>query len=136
MTTYFADRGYLTINGVEVANIKSIRFTKDEAVTVVSTMARNKRDAGYKQGNLKVTGSFELEIEDQRPSIDLAFQYGNVVNAIVQVGTAGDRYLLSSLVQNNQDISTSVGESTKSINFTALDAVNENGPGVNSILGF
>lgn len=135
-TTFFADRGHIIINGVEIANVKSAKLTIDESVSVVSTMTSTKRDAGYKQANKKVTGSMELEIPDQKAQIDLAFQYGNDVSAIFQAGAAGDRYLVKGMVQNNQDLSTSVGDATKTIAFTALDAVNENGPGVNSQAGF
>jgi hypothetical protein len=135
-TKFYADRGFVTINGVELGNLKSVKWMIDEAVTAVETMTRNKRAAGYKQGNRKVSGSFELEVEDQKGQIDLAFQYGNDVTIICQLGTAGERWQLKGLVQNSQDLSGSVGEAGKTIAFTCLDAVNENGPGVNAQAGF
>jgi len=133
---FYADRGFVTVNGVEVGDLKSLKFTKDESVTVVETMTRNKRSAGFKQGNLKVTGSLEMEIQDQKAQIDLAFQYGNEVNVIFHVGTSSERYSLLGLTQNSADLNASVGETSKTINFMALDAVNENGNSVNSAIGF
>ena len=135
-TKKYADRGFLYVNGILTANIKSIKVTIDESVTVVDTMTANKRSSGFKQGNRKVSGSFDLEVEDQRPSIDMAFLYGQDVSVIFQMGTAGDRWQLTGLTQGNQDMSTSVGDSGKTINFMALDAINENGPTVNAQIGF
>lgn len=133
--TYFSDRGYIFINGVELGFVKDISWSIDESVAVVSTMARNKRDAGYKQGNKKVSGSFSLEVPDNKAQIDLAFLYGQDVSMICTLGN-GERHSLLGVAQNSQDLNASVGETGKSIKFTALDAVNENGPAVNAGIGF
>lgn len=134
MTTFFADRGFVTINGVELANLKSVRWTIDEAISVVSTMSRNRIDAGFKKGNKKISGTMELEVPDTKAQIDLAFAYGQEVNVICTLGN-GERHQLIGLVQNSQDLNGSVGETSKTINFMALNAVNENGPAVNSDIG-
>lgn len=134
-TTFFADRGFVTINGVEAVHVKSVRWTIDDAISRVDTMTRNKRSAGYKKGNRKVSGSFELEIPDQQAQIDLAFQYGQDIAVICSIGENGERHSLIGLVQTTQDLSSSVGEASKTINFEALDAVNEKGPAVNAAIG-
>ena len=134
-TTFFADRGTLLVNGVAVAHVKSLKYTIDEAIQRVDTMTVNKRSAGWKKGNRKVSGSFELEIPDQKAQIDLAFSYGQDISVVAQIGTAGERHSLLGLVQTAQDISSSVGDASKAINFEALDAVNENGPAVNAAIG-
>ncbi|RYZ86064.1 MAG: hypothetical protein EOP06_15180 [Proteobacteria bacterium] len=54
-TDFFADRGTIFINSREVAHAKSLKLTIDESVTVVDTMTKNKRSAGYKKGNRKVS---------------------------------------------------------------------------------
>jgi hypothetical protein len=135
-TNFYADRATAYFNGVAAANIKSLKLTIDSAVSVVETMTANKINPGYKQGNKKVSGSFEFAIEDGKPSPDLSFLYGQDVTFVGQFGTAGDRFTIKGFQQNNQDLSGSVGDAGKTVAFTALDAVNENGPGVNSILGF
>ena len=135
-TTYYADRGTLLINGVAALHVKSLKFTIDEAITVVNTMSANKRSAGYKQGNRKITGSFELEIPDNQAQLDLSFAYqNNDISVTAMIGKNSEKYTLSGLVQTNQDLSSSVGETAKTINFEALDAVNQGGPTVNSIVG-
>lgn len=134
-TQFYADRGFVTINGVEKANIKSVKWTVDEAVTRVDTMTRNHTSSGWKKGNRKITGSMELEIPDTAAEIDLAFTYGQQVNIICSLGTAGERWTLKGLVQTTQDMSGAVGEATKTINFEAQEASNESGPAVNAIVG-
>ena len=133
---FYADRGHVYVNGVEWLDLKSVKWTKDEAISVVETMTSNKVSTGYKQGNQKVTGSLELAPLDGKPTPDLSFQYGKDVTIICQLGTNGVRHTLKSVVQMSQDHSASVGDATVSISFSALQAVNEGGPGVNSILGF
>jgi len=135
-TNFYADRGFLTINGVQKQNIKSIKWTVDESLTRVETMTANRRTAGYKKGNRKITGSIELEVPDDKAEIDLAFLYGQDVNAICQLGNSGERWTLKGLAQSNQDYSGSVGDASKTINFEAIDAVNEGGPGVNAVIGY
>lgn len=135
-TQFYADRGSVFSNGVAWANVKSIKLNIDNAVSVVETMTANKISPGFKQANKKVSGSFELAPLDGSPAPDLSFLYGQDVTLITQVGTNGDRYTVKGVQQMNKDISTSVGDAGLTISFSALDAVNENGPGVNSPLGF
>ena len=135
-TTYYADRGSLIINGIEVANVKSVKFTIEESISRVDVMTKNHRTSGYKKGNRKVSGSFELAILDQQAQLDLSFLYqGNDISVSCKVGQKSESYTLIGLVQTNSDISASVGETSKTINFEALDAVNEGGSAVNSIVG-
>lgn len=135
-TQFYADRAFVTINGVQKLNLKSVKWTVDEAVTRVETMTADRTTAGFKKGNRKCTGSMELEVPDNKAEIDLAFQYGNEVAIICQLGTNGERWTLSGIVQTTQDMNGSVGEAMKSINFEARVAVNEGGPAVNSQVGF
>ena len=136
MTNYYADRGTLLINGIAALHVKSLKFTIDEAITVVNTMTANKRSSGYKQGNRKISGSFELEIPDQQAQLDLSFAYAtNDISVTAMIGKSAEKYSLIGLVQTNQDLSSSVGETAKTINFEALDAINQGGPAVNAPVG-
>lgn len=133
MTKLFADRGFLVINGVEAAHVKNISVTKDEGLSVVNTMTRNRRSAGFKKGNLSVSGSLELDIEATQAQIDLAFKYGQEINVVFEAG--GERHTIIGFEQASAGINSSVGDASKSISFIALDLVNENGPAVNSNIG-
>jgi hypothetical protein len=135
-TTFYADRGFVTINGVQKVNLKSCKWTVDEAVSRVETMTADRTTAGFKKGNRKCTGSMELDVPDSKAEIDMAFLYGQEVSIVCQLGTSGERWTLSGVVQTNQDMSASVGEAMKSINFEARTASNEGGPAVNSQIGY
>ena len=136
MTTFFADRGTLFANSKELAFVKSVKLTIDESITRVDTMSRDYRSAGYKKGNRKVSGSFEVEIPDQKAQIDLAFLYKNDITMVAAFGTNGERFTLIGIVQTSQDLNGGVGDTGKSISFEAIDAVNENGSSVNAVIGF
>lgn len=137
MVNFFADRGFATINGVEVALLKSIKWTVDNKVTRVDAMSRDHASSGFKRGNKTITGSFEFDVRDDQPQIDLSFLYGQAgVNIVAQLGTNSERWSLIDVVQTTQDFTASVGESGKTINFEARDCVNEKGTAVNSIIGF
>lgn len=132
-TKYYADRGSFIVNGVELADVKSIKFTIEESISRVDTMTKNHRTSGYKRGNRKVSGSLELAIPDQKAQIDLSFAYqGNDISVSCKAGQNSESFTLIGLVQTNSDISSSVGESSKTINFEAIDAVNEGGTAVNN----
>lgn len=133
---FFADRGFVYVNGVQWANLKTVKWTKDESVSVVETMTSNKVSAGFKQGNQKVSGSLEIAPPDNGTVPDLSFLYGQDVTLICQLGANGPRHQLNSVAQNNQDNSASVGDASTTLAFSALQDVNEGGPGVNSVLGF
>jgi hypothetical protein len=135
-TQFFADRGFVTINGLPKVNLKSVKWNVDESVTRVETMTADHSTAGFKKGNRKITGSMELEVPDQKAEIDLAFQYGTEVSIIASLGNSGERWTLQGIVQTSQDFSGSVGDASKTINFEARTAVNENGPAVNGQIGF
>jgi len=132
---YYADRGFLFVNGTEKANLKDIKWNVDESLQRVDTMSRDRRSSGWKKGNRKVTGSFTLEVPDQKAEIDLSFKFGQAVTVICSLGTKGERWQLLGLEQSSQDFSGSVGDASKTINFEAIDAVNENGSAVNSEIG-
>lgn len=130
-TKLFADRGFVTINGFEAVHLKSAELDIDEALARVSTMTRNRRDAGYKYGNRKVSISAEFDIEADKAQIDLALaDKGADIRIVFEVG--GERYTTTGVAQGRQTLRASVGDGSKSANFEALDCTNENGTSVNT----
>ena len=66
-------------------------------------------------------------------AIDLAIIDPAVeVNLIFEVG--GDRYTVKDLAESDMTLTGSVGDASKSINFEAIDIINENGNSVNSVI--
>jgi hypothetical protein len=130
MTKLFADRMFLTINGFEAMHVKSANIRRNQSLSRVETMTRNKRTAGYKRGNLGVQCSFELDIEAQKAQLDLALADPTAdIGLVAECG--GERYTVTGLAESSMDIRGSVGDASKSIECEALDIVNENGSSVN-----
>lgn len=129
----YADRAFISINGVEVADVKTASVTRTQNLSRAETMTRNKRTSGFKKGNLSVTGSYELDIKALQASIDIGIADPDVeVNMVFEVG--GDRYAVKDMAESDMTITGSVGDAGKSTNFEAIDIVNENGASVNIVL--
>lgn len=135
MTKFYADRGQIFINGKLLSDVTSIDLTVDEAISVKETMTANKISQGFAKGNKKVSGSFKVEIEDVKAQIDLAFAYGQEINVVAAFGANAERINIKGLVQNTIALNAAVGSADKTISYLALDAVNEGGPAVNSVIG-
>lgn len=133
MTNKFADRGFVTVNGFEIAYVKTARCTVDDAASVVDTMSRNFRSAGIKNGNKKFDIELELEIPALQAQVDLAIaDPGSNVNAVFECG--GERYTYHNVFRKTVGMNSSVGEASKSISLGALDCTNENGASVDTVL--
>ena len=129
-TKLFADRAFITINGFEAMHVKSANLKISEALARVETMTRNRRTAGYKRGNKSIQLSVTLDIEAKKAQIDAAIADPTAeINCVFEVG--GERYNATGLAVSDTSLDGSVGDSSKSINFEALDVVNENGTAVN-----
>ncbi len=127
----FADRGFLEINGVFITHLTTATVSVNQNLSRVSTMTRNRRDAGYAKGNLGVQLSLELAIERLRPQIDLALADDDAeLTAVFEVG--GERYTVLGLAVSDTSVTASVGSTSKSMNLEGLDVVNENGNSVNA----
>lgn len=133
MANFFADRGTVLLNSKELAFCKSVKVTIDESISQVDHMSSDYIGSGYKRGNKKVTGSFELDIPITAAQIDLAIKNGQQVALAFIFG--GEKYTVKDMVQSSQDLTGSVGEAGKTINFMALNCINENGQITNSTYG-
>lgn len=129
----YADRAFVEVNGNEVADLVSADCNADQALSVVDTMSKNYRSAGYKKGNLKVSLKLTMAITRKQAQIDMALADDEAeVNAVFICG--GERYIAKDLAQSTMALTGSVGDASKSLDLMALDLVNENGNSVNAII--
>lgn len=132
-TTLYADRGFVTVNGYEWTDLKSARLRRNANAKRVDTMSRNYRGAGYKFGNLEIEIDLEMEIQQLQAQFDLYLQDPTKeIDLVFEVG--GERYTVKHLQENTTEVSSSVGDASKSCSYLALDMTNENGISVNSLL--
>lgn len=133
MTDKFADRAFVTINGYEWQFLKTAKASIDDAVTLVDTMSRDYRSAGTKNGNKKYDLTLECEIPALQAQLDANIaDPGSNVNAVFECG--GERYTFHNVFRKSVNMSGSVGDASKSLDFGALDCTNENGASVDTLL--
>lgn len=126
----FADRGFVSINGVEVEDLVSANVTRGTGLQRKSTMTRSGRDAGYSSGNISVQVALELAVQKKKAQIDLALADEEAdVRLVFECG--GERLSVIGLAESSMTLNSSVGDVSKSISLEGLDIINELGESVN-----
>lgn len=129
MATLYADRGFISINGVEVLDVENISLKSSDGTKAVPTMSRNRRNVGNVKGNRDITLSFAVAVQNTLGSPKLeAIDYNtNDVALTIQYGA--DRYTVVSLdyVDHSQDASGVGSEVKKSFNMRGNDFIDQVG---------
>lgn len=139
MGVLYIDRGFISINGVQVLDVESISMKVSDETKPVGTMTRNRRGKGFVKSNRTITTSFAVavqstlgtpkieQIDFNSQSVALTFEHG------------GDRYSLTDLdFADVEQGASGVGtEGKKSFNMVALDIIDQVGNSAlfNSSLG-
>lgn len=131
MAKLFADRIFIAINGFEILEVENVDYTFNPNLTRVETMTRNRRSAGFRKGNKAVSLVITLATENDKAQINLGLKQPSSKATIV-AEQGGDKFTFVDVEQGEMSGTASVGNSTKTLNFEALDFVDENG---NSRLG-
>lgn len=126
----YASRAFVEINGFEAVDCKTATLTINENMSRVSTMSRDRNDAGFKYGNRSIQVKLGLFVQGDRAQIDVALaDESKDVNVVFIAG--GERYTVKDCRQGEMDLDGSVGDLSKNITLEGLQAVNENGTPVN-----
>jgi hypothetical protein len=127
----FADRAFIEINGFDPIYLKTANMSRTQNLTRASHMTRNRRDSGFKQGNLGVKVSLSLDIPSDRAILDIGLADPTKdVNLVFEAG--GERYSCKDGAESDMTLHGAVGDAGKDINLEFLDCVNENGSSVNT----
>jgi hypothetical protein len=129
MSVLFADRGFLSVNGVEVLDIENISLKRNDGTKAVPTMTRNRRVKGFVKGNREISLSFTVAVQNKlgSPKLeDIDFE-NNDVAATFEHG--GDRYTVVGLdhVDTGQDASGVGSEGKKAFNMVGTDVIDQVG---------
>lgn len=129
MGTLYADRGFISINGVEILDVENITLKQTDGTKAVPTMTRNRRAKGFVKGNRDITLSFSVAVQNSlaSPKIeDIDFDT-NSVQLTFEHGA--DRLTVKDL--NHADVeqaASGVGaEGKKSYNMVGTDVVDQVG---------
>ena len=129
MATLYADRGFISVNGVEVLDVENITVKISDGTKFVPSMTRNRRHKGVVQGNRDINLSLSVAVQNAlgSPKLESIDYIKNSVAATFEHGA--DRYTLTSLVFVDTDQSASgVGtEGKKTFNFIATDLIDQVG---------
>lgn len=129
MGTLFSDRGFISLNGVEVLDVESITVKTSDGTKYVPTMTRNRRHKGTVKGNRDINVSFAVAVQNklgtpkieaidfERSDVALTFEHG------------ADRYTLTGmdLVDTEQSASGVGSEGKKSFTMLATDIIDQVG---------
>lgn len=129
MATLYADRGYVSVNGVEVLDVESINMRQADGTQTVKTMTRNRRAKGYVKGNREISGSLVVAVQNQlgTPKLESIDYEANDVALTFEHG--GDRYTAVgfNLADVDQAASGVGTEGKKTFNWLALDVIDQVG---------
>jgi hypothetical protein len=129
MSVLFADRAFVSINGVEVLDIESASLKQSDGTKTVPTMTRNRRNKGFVKGNREIDISLSTAVQNKLGSAKLEsidFENNDVA---LTFECGGDRYTAVGLdlVDADQSASGVGSQAKKSFNLKALDLIDQVG---------
>jgi len=129
MGTIFADRGFISVNGVEVLDVENISAKLTDGTKPVPTMTRNRRTKGFVKGNREFTLNFSVAVQNKlgSPKIEEIDFENNDVQLTFEQGS--DRYTYVNLDHADTEQSASgVGAEGKKVwNMVATDRIDQVG---------
>lgn len=129
MGVLFIDRGFISINGVEVLDVESITVRWSDGTKLVPTMTRNRRAKGTTKGNREYTLNFAIAVQATlgTPKIEGIDFQSQDVRLTYEHG--GDRYTFVGLDHvDTEQSAPSVGtEGKKTWNMVATDHIDQVG---------
>lgn len=129
MGVLYADRGFISVNGVEVLDVESISVKVSDGTKFVPTMTRNRRYKGVVQGNRDVSVNLSVAVQNSlgSPKLENIDYINNDVALTFEHGA--DRYTVPNL--NLADMEQSAGgvgsEGKKNFNLIGTDLIDQVG---------
>lgn len=122
MSTRYADRAFISINGARLADIQSASLKQTKNARAVPTMTPDGFNRGFVQGNTDIDITFTLAVLNQlaRPKLEgIDFETNDVQLTFV---CGADQYVCTGLFNKDTDDSAGgIGDEVKTtFNFGAL----------------
>ena len=129
MSTKYADRGFITVNGARLADLQSATLRQNENARVVPTMSRNGRNRGFVKGNSDFDITCQVAVQNTlaSPKIEsLDFETNDIG---IQFECGSDVYNATGVfLKDTEQAAGGVGDEVKKTwNFGALDLVDSVG---------
>lgn len=128
MAVLYADRGFISVNGVEVLDVESITVRINDGTKHVPTMTSNRRPTGVVYSNREISANFVVAVQNAlgTPKLE-SIDYSQDVALTFAHGA--DKYTLTgmALVDTDQSASGVGTEGKKTFNMIALDMIDQIG---------
>jgi hypothetical protein len=122
MTTRYADRAFISVNGAAVADLQSASLKQVHNRKVVPSMTPDNFNRGFVQGNMDIDITATIAVQNQlgRPKLELIDYENNNVQITFVVGA--DQYVATGLfLKDNDDNASGIGQEVKTtFNFGAI----------------
>jgi hypothetical protein len=129
MTTKYADRAFLSINGAPLIDLQSASLKQNHNRKIVPSMTPDRFNRGFVEGNMDIDITAQIAIQNQlgRPKIETIDFENNDVQLTFVVGA--DQYVATGLfLKDNDDNTAGVGQEAKaSFNFGAVKLTDATG---------
>lgn len=128
MATKYADRAFLSVNGVKIADLQSGSVRQDRRAKAVDTMTPDRFNRGFTEGNtlIDIAATIAVRNSEPRPKLD---QIDYAANDIQITWVCGSEQFTATgvFLKDTQDNAAGVGQEVQtSFNFGAtklLDSV-------------
>lgn len=129
MGVLYADRGFISINGVEVLDVESITVRQNDGTKYAPTMSRNRRHTGVVKGNRDINVNFAVAVQNALGTPKLENINYDSQDVALTFEHGADRYTVVGLnfVDTEQSASGVGSEGKKTFNMLALDVVDQVG---------
>lgn len=128
-STLYSDRGFVSVNGIEVLDVQSITVRMSDGTRYVPTMSRNRRHRGVVKGNRDISCNVAVAVQNSlgSPKLEAIDYQANDVAITFEQGA--DRYTLTGvdLVDDEQSAGGVGTEGRKTFNFLATDIIDQVG---------
>lgn len=129
MSAIFADRGFVSVNGLEMFDVESITVKVSDGTKHVPTMTRNRRFTGTVKSNREISANFTVAVQNTlaTPKLETIDYQSNNVALTFEHGA--DRYTLVNMdfVDLDQSASGVGTEGKKAFNAIFLDIIDQVG---------
>ena len=122
MSTRYADRAFISLNGARVADVQSAQLKQNHNRKVVPSMTNDGFNRGFVQGNRDIDVTVQIAVQNKlaRPKFESIDYEANDVQITFIVGS--EQFIATGVfLKDNDDNSGGVGDEVKTTyNFGAL----------------
>lgn len=122
MATLYADRGFISVNGVPVLDVQSISVKTNENARAVPSMTPDRANRGFVRGNRDIDVSLQTAVRNEEASAKLENIPYDQADVQLSAQFGADFYVLTGLFLKDTDESAGgIGDEVKkSFNLGAL----------------